>query len=158
MPGSPPTRTSDPATMPPPSTRSNSGRPDDRRGSSAPVRLGSSTGSVRGPSRRAVAAERGAGRTSAKVFHEAQPGQRPSHLRLSWPHSEQAKVVRAGLVLTLAIGGIMACRSAAGQRRDGTHPQKWRADAARSDSTYRILGSLCLPPDLSNVFDLILDS
>src|SRR5438552_12367545 len=138
MPGSPPTRTSDPATMPPPSTRSNSGRPEGWRGASEPDRLASSTGSVEGPLRRAVVGCWGAA-ISAKVFQEAQPGQRPSHLRLSWPHSEQAKVVRAGLVLTLAIGGIMACRSAAGQRRDGTHPQKWRADAARSDSTYRTL-------------------
>ena len=91
------------------------------------------------------------------MFRAAQPGQRPSHLGLSWPHSEQAKVVRVGLVLTLAIAGIMACRSAAGQRRDGTHPQKWRADAARSDSTYRTLVSLCLPADLTNVVDRLLD-
>jgi len=70
------------------------------------------------------AAERGAGRTSAKVFRAAQPGQRPSHLGLSWPHSEQAKVVRAGLELTVAVAGIMDYWSAAGQRRDGTRPRK----------------------------------
>jgi len=58
------------------------------------------------------------------VFQEAQPGQRPSHLGLSWPHSEQAKVLRAGLELTVAIAGIMDCGSGAGQRRDGTRPQK----------------------------------
>jgi hypothetical protein len=41
------------------------------------------------------------------VFRAAQPGQRLSHLGLSWPHSEQAKVVRAGPELTVAIAGIM---------------------------------------------------
>jgi len=70
--------------------------------------------------RRPGAAERGAGRTSAKVFRAAQPGQRPSHLGLSWPHSEQAKVVRAGLELTVAVAG----GSGAAQRRDSTRPEK----------------------------------
>jgi hypothetical protein len=27
------------------------------------------------------------------VFHSPQPGQRPCHLGLSWPHEEQAKIV-----------------------------------------------------------------
>jgi hypothetical protein len=33
-------------------------------------------------------------------------------------------VLRAGLELTVAIAGIMDCGSGAGQRRDGTRPQK----------------------------------
>ena len=43
-----------------------------------------------------------------KVFQAAQPGQRPSHFGLSWPHSEQAKLVRclvvAGTVRIMARG------------------------------------------------------
>ncbi len=31
--------------------------------------------------------------SSAMVFHSPQPGQRPCHLGLSWPHEVQAKTV-----------------------------------------------------------------
>src|SRR5690242_7089236 len=92
MPGEPPSRTTEPGTRPPPSTRSSSSMRVSRR--SALGALTSRSGTGRGA---AVACVRdGPPRrppgppvrlTSASVFHSPQPGQRPVHASAEWPHS-----------------------------------------------------------------------
>src|SRR5579859_4027681 len=108
-PGSPPTRMSDPGTTPPPSTRSTSVSPVRRRTASSRTTsaIGTasagpgppawpaaavSAGSRRGPGRRPAAGA--ARRSSTRLFHAEHPGQRPSHLLDSYPHSWQTKTVR----------------------------------------------------------------
>ena len=51
--------------------------------------------SARPPPRAGAARPAGAAArfSSVMVFHSPQPGQRPCHLGLSWPHEEQAKIV-----------------------------------------------------------------
>ena len=97
MPGSPPISTIEPGTIPPPSTRSNSPIPDAMRGAS----LASITSQGLGRDAAAPAScgsgrpLPGAGwascRSSAKLFHSPQSGQRPSHFELSKPQAWQAK-------------------------------------------------------------------
>ena len=91
MPGSPPISTSDPFTMPPPSKRSTSGLPRDRR-SSCVVDT-----SLRGIGRReAPGTLKGAALElplttsfSTMPFHSPQAGHRPIHLEYSLPQWEQ---------------------------------------------------------------------
>ena len=104
MPGSPPIRTSDPGTMPPPSTRSNSSMPELTRDSS-PVSTASKGFGLEGPEGRISGSGRplpGGGatscRSSTKLFHSPQSGQRPSHFELSKPQAWQAKTVRTFVI------------------------------------------------------------
>ena len=89
MPGSPPSRTSEPGTRPPPSTRSSSLTPVETRSASeasmsaksrapAPV----SAGREPGPARLAAV-------SSTSEFHSPQSGHRPSHFRAWAPHDRQ---------------------------------------------------------------------
>src|SRR6185295_3906881 len=91
-------RTIEPGTMPPPSTRSNSPMPEGMRGvSEASTRsygLGFAPVSVKAEGARPLAAAVGTScRSSTKLFHSPQSGQRPSHLLLSKPHAWQPKTV-----------------------------------------------------------------
>src|SRR6266487_2515530 len=92
MPGSPPTSTTEPGTMPPPSTKSNSRRPvchRSRRG--PPPRADRRTGGLPDGETRFLS-----GRpldrptaSSTSVFHAPQESQRPAHFGCSAPQSVQ---------------------------------------------------------------------
>src|SRR5438309_2797862 len=91
MPGSPPTRTTEPGTIPPPRTKSNSGNPVRQR-SAAPTpmsdrRTGGRADGSGGPLT-ARPPDRPIG-SSLSVFHAPQASQRPAHLGCSAPHSAQ---------------------------------------------------------------------
>ena len=100
IPGSPPISTSEPGTMPPPSTRSNSSMPDGTRDSSPESMaskgfgLDGAGGSVVGSGRPLPGGGATSCRSSTKLFHSPQSGQRPSHFELSKPQAWQAKNVR----------------------------------------------------------------
>src|SRR5678816_3057303 len=88
MPGSPPTSTTEPATRPPPRTRSSPGRLVSRRPSGRAET--SDRGRTPGPSIRPAAAVED--RTSStKEFHSPHSGQRPSHFGDDAPQDWQAK-------------------------------------------------------------------
>src|SRR5712692_4785744 len=98
MPGSPPIRTIEPGTMPPPSTRSNSPMPEGMRGvsdaSTTSYGLGRPPASLSSDGARPLLAAVGTScRSSTKLFHSPQSGHRPSHLLLSNPHAWQPKTV-----------------------------------------------------------------
>ena len=81
MPGEPPSSTSEPGTRPPPSTRSSSPMPVDRRSSGA-ARLARGARPASGPRRPVppcAAPSRGGARSSTSVFHAPQPGHWPCH-------------------------------------------------------------------------------
>ncbi len=85
-PGSPASRIAAPGTSPPPSTRSSSGTPQlrDRDSSTETCPIGTA-GVVTGPAvARSVGAESSA--TDPQAWHSPQ---RPTHLPVSQPHSEQ---------------------------------------------------------------------
>src|SRR6266705_2585203 len=89
IPGSPPTRTTDPGTTPPPSTKSNSARPVRHRPTPPPSTADRRTGGlpVRSPDRPTA---RPPGRpvgSSTRVFQAPHASQRPPHLGCSAPHS-----------------------------------------------------------------------
>src|SRR5213083_1852647 len=89
-PGSPPSRTSAPATTPPPKTRSNSPTPVETRGVSTPVMSLNGIGEdphEAGLSTTAVI------RSSTNVFHCWQEGHRPIHFGAVWPHCWQTYCV-----------------------------------------------------------------
>src|SRR5436190_10963140 len=91
MPGSPPTNTTDPGTIPPPSTKSNSRRPVCHRSNPTVPTADRRTGglpdgttcflSARGPVRPTT--------SSTSVFHAPHASQRPPHLGCSAPQSVQ---------------------------------------------------------------------
>src|SRR5262249_48015305 len=83
-PGSPPSRTSAPATTPPPSTRSNSLIPVEILGDSTPVISGKRIGDE---FQEAGLAMVDVIRSSTKVFHCWQAGHRPIHFGDGTPHS-----------------------------------------------------------------------
>ena len=88
MPGAPPIRTSEPATMPPPRTRSSSSMPDSVRSSSCASILPYAIGVAWrywATARVSAAAAVGRKRSSTKVFHSPQSGHCPSHLRCCEP-------------------------------------------------------------------------
>src|SRR5438132_9773527 len=101
MPGSPPTRTTDPGTMPPPRTKSNSASPVRQRTtpipSTADRRMGgwadrlSIRRSAEPPIRRVVRPTA----SSTSVFHSPHASQRPAHFGCSAPHSVQRNTERA---------------------------------------------------------------
>src|SRR3954447_149136 len=140
MPGEPPSRTSEPGTSPPPSTRSNSPTPVDSRGVGARATSRSGTGrtaAVAGAPPRpapppppppgpppAAPRARPAGataRSSTSVFHSPQPGHRPCQRGSAWPQLEQRKTVA---------GRAMGSRRL-GARADGLAPRCARPDAGR---------------------------
>src|SRR5258708_4701055 len=94
IPGSPPTSVTEPGTMPPPSTKSNSASPVRQR--SAPPALTSARRTGGGPAGRPARERRcarpGAWRpsgSSARVFHAPHASQRPAHFGCSAPQSVQ---------------------------------------------------------------------
>src|SRR5438477_687238 len=98
MPGSPPTRMTDPGTTPPPSTKSNSARPVFHR-STAPLptsdsRTGGLSGAdaVRRSDRPTV--RRISSGSSTSVFHAPHASHRPAHLGCSAPQSVQRNTER----------------------------------------------------------------
>src|SRR5215470_2353680 len=94
MPGSPPSRTTEPATSPPPSTRSRPGSPVSRREPASPRASVIVAGSG------ASGATRSARSSSTYVFHSPQSGQRPSHLDDEAPQDWHAKTVDARGAMT----------------------------------------------------------
>ena len=94
MPGAPPTSTREPFTAPPPSTRSSSPMPVEKRSSSVVSTWPMGVGRLMGTPRAepwavgAFLAGRSAGR-STMVFQAPQAGHRPCHLGVSLPHSVQ---------------------------------------------------------------------
>src|SRR6266545_2196900 len=109
IPGSPPTRTIDPGTMPPPRTKSNSARPVFHRGSAAPTTLPSLRGVATcppSPRERAPANLRAAPLpppgdgvratgSSTSVFHSPQTSHLPAHRGWSAPQLVQRYIVLA---------------------------------------------------------------
>src|SRR6266508_1881880 len=90
MPGSPPTSTTDPGTMPPPRTKSNSRRPVCHRSNPAAPTADNRTGGL--PDRAGARSARPPVRpiaSSTKVFHAPHASQRPPHLGWSAPQSVQ---------------------------------------------------------------------
>src|SRR5262245_8317439 len=96
MPGSPPSKIREPGTTPPPSTRSNSSMPVDRR---TPCDISTSSYSlavedVENCENRLAPGEGAAGvsaRSSTREFHAPHSVQRPIHLGACAPHSWQTK-------------------------------------------------------------------
>src|SRR5690349_12047264 len=110
MPGSPPTRVTEPGTMPPPSTKSNSASPVFHRvvaaDSISDSRTGEAPDELRPSGRRAARPPA----SSISEFHAPQASQRPPHFGWSAPHS-----VQRNTDLPLAMGG---CR----RRREVVEP------------------------------------
>src|SRR5579875_894830 len=99
-PGSPPIKTSDPGTSPPPSTRSTSPIPRTTRGASSRdtsvigvATAGGAAAAARPPTVPPPRDGAGTG-SSTNVFHPPQPGQRPSHFADSYPQVWQTKTAR----------------------------------------------------------------
>ena len=99
MPGEPPSSTSEPGTIPPPSTRSNSPMPVCSRGTGRVSTADSGTRPPRRPPRRrAPRRDRApdapsAHASSTSVFHSPQPGQRPLQRGVWCPQDEQTWTV-----------------------------------------------------------------
>src|SRR3989454_1172767 len=97
MPGSPPARTTDPGTMPPPSTKSNSRSPVRQRSMPPPCTADRRTGGLPDgggvvlPARPPVRPTA----SSTSVFHSPHASQRPAHFGCSAPHSVQRNTERA---------------------------------------------------------------
>src|SRR5882762_8919405 len=94
IPGSPPTSVTEPGTMPPPKTKSNSSRPVFHRATATPCRSVSRIGAW--PVRdglTALPANRLTG-SSLSVFHAPQASHRPAHFGCSAPQSVQRKTER----------------------------------------------------------------
>ena len=91
IPGEPPSRTSEPGTRPPPSTRSSSPMPVLRRG--ARSALTSRSGTRPRHAARRAGAQRGrpplGARSSTSVFQSPHDGHCPCHLGVCAPHAEQ---------------------------------------------------------------------
>ena len=98
MPGEPPSRTSEPGTSPPPSTRSSSPIPVFSRGIRGAWTSDSVTGLTARPAGAPVRAEGprdppGTATSSLSVFHSPQPGHCPIHFAEEWAQAEQTKRV-----------------------------------------------------------------
>ena len=101
MPGSPATSTTAPGTMPPPSTRSNSGTPvgraTARRASTSPIGTAGRSTAVAAVVRTVTAP------TSDTLPHAWHSPQRPTHFTACHPHSVQRKVA---LVRVLRLAAV----------------------------------------------------
>ena len=99
MPGSPPSKVTEPATMPPPNTRSSSPMPvaTALAGVTSTSAIGRGAAAGDAPTWRAVA---GSTRSSINVFHARQPGHRPTHVGLDVPQSSHRKIVFARAMAT----------------------------------------------------------
>src|SRR3954470_19367543 len=97
IPGSPPTRTTEPGTIPPPSTKSNSPSPVVHLRRSVPStsrrRTGRASAAARFTGAPAEAERLGADGSSTSVFHSRQAGHWPCQRGVSLPHSRQKKAV-----------------------------------------------------------------
>ena len=125
-PGSPAMSIIEPGTMPPPSRRSTSAMPVVARSAATSGCALRGAGSS-GASPTGRLSVRGGvlvlgSRNSAYVPHAPQPGQRPSHLGLVRPHSEQRNVV-----LVLALGGTRE----SSPTRDNNATGGWRGFRVR---------------------------
>ncbi len=105
IPGEPPSRTSEPATRPPPSTRSSSPMPVSRRSMrSCLTSRNATTGAARAPRWAptppiALPREiRGGAASSTSVFHSPQPGHCPCQRASVCAHSEQTWIVVAAAI------------------------------------------------------------
>src|SRR5881396_1431355 len=98
IPGSPPTSTTDPGTMPPPNTKSNSSSPVFHRSMTPPCTSARRIGGT--PVGRYVLAvlpplpPYRPTASSTRVFHASQASQRPAHFGCSAPHSVQRNTER----------------------------------------------------------------
>ena len=93
IPGSPPIRTVDPTTTPPPSTRSNSPMPVVTRTVSFSLTEPRVTAREDVPPAECVLRFSGAAETSTRVFQLPHIGQQPIHFTVSYPHSPQTNFV-----------------------------------------------------------------
>src|SRR3954454_10600149 len=93
MPGSPPTSVTKPGTTPPPSTRSSSGTPVERvaQPATSPPEIGTAGLSAAD----GLAGADVSRRSSSKVLHALQDGQRPDHCTALTPHSVHRNDVRS---------------------------------------------------------------
>src|ERR1700753_2425363 len=92
MPGSPPIRSAEPGTSPPPVTRSNSPTPVTRRGGGASWDLRSSRANLRPLSRLEALVPMGGGAPSSViVFQPLQASHLPAHLEVTAPQDWQTK-------------------------------------------------------------------
>src|SRR6185503_354376 len=89
MPGSPPTSSAEPATSPPPVTRSNSAMPVTRRGGGASWVFRSSRANFRPFTRRADPPMGGAAPSSTMVFQPPQASHLPAHFPVEAPQDWQ---------------------------------------------------------------------
>src|SRR6267378_4092107 len=94
IPGSPPTSTTEPGTMPPPSTKSNSARPVFQRASADCFRSVRRIGGWPVGTPLTAEALNRPSASSTRLFHAPQLSQRPPHLGWSAPHSVQRKTER----------------------------------------------------------------
>src|SRR3989441_4243837 len=107
IPGSPPTSTTDPGTIPPPKTKSNSRRPVCHRPGRTVGRLESWTGVASfacafQPSNRPTFRPTG---SSTSAFHAPHASQRPPHFGCSAPHSVQRNTEGGPPLATAGLGG-----------------------------------------------------
>src|SRR6266566_7995365 len=113
MPGSPPTSTTDPGTMPPPKTKSNSRRPVCHRRTPAPSPRadrrtgGRADGELAGRCARPPVLPTG---SSTSEFHAPHASHRPPHLGWSAPHSVHRKTDLPLDTPSLDRGGSLARR------------------------------------------------
>ncbi len=134
MPGSPPTRPTDPVVSPPPRTRSSSAMPVDSRiaplsgepsSTAAPGRL------ARAPGARDWTAATCAPATRVSVFHSLQWGHWPCHFADSPPQLPQTNTVAGRAMACSAAAGAAPGRppgrAAIGQRAGGAAERRRRA-------------------------------
>src|SRR6267378_219158 len=114
IPGSPPTSTTEPGTIPPPSTKSNSARPVFQRASADCFRSVRRIGGWPVGTPLTAEALNRPSASSTRLFHAPQLSQRPPHLGWSAPHSVQRKtdlpLGTAGLHRRLTRGVIVEAR------------------------------------------------
>src|SRR5512143_2267452 len=143
MPGSPPISTIEPGTMPPPSTRSNSPMPEDTRCSSEPSiasqGLGEEggSGSVCASGRPLPGGGASSWRSSTKLFHSPQSGQRPSHFELPKPQAWQTKTVRILVMARLLAAPPLEVLEARELIDEGEPARAGRAVALLADDDLR---------------------
>src|ERR1700730_3039611 len=123
MPGSPASNTADPATSPPPSTRSNSAISDGARGGGAAEPARSTNSSFR-PDEGLALARPGPASTASSmiVFHSPQASQRPAHFGVTAPQAWQTKRATG-----LAMGNVLKQRTKEGLGAAQAHrgPSPW---------------------------------